>query len=172
MEDALLIARAEAGALEARREPLALAEIVAGAAHDAEGLARSAGVELALDVPGDPVHLEGDPGQLRRVLDNLLSKAVKYSPAGGPVDVRLRIDRSTALVEVADGGIGMPPAEVDHLFTRFFRASTARARNIPGTGLGLAICRSIVAAHEGTITVESAVGAGTTVRVRLPLARR
>ena len=105
------------------------------------------------------------------MLDNLLSNAVKYSPDGGRVDVRLRRDATTAVLEVADAGIGIPPAEVEHLFDRFFRASSARGRGIPGTGLGLATARSLVEGHEGTITAESELGRGTTFRVRLPLDR-
>jgi signal transduction histidine kinase len=95
--------------------------------------------------------------------------AVKYSPDGGRVDVRLHRDATTAVLEVADAGIGIPPAEVEHLFDRFFRASSARDRAIPG--LGLATARSLVEGHEGTITAESDLGRGTTFRVRLPLDR-
>ena len=94
---------------------------------------------------------------------------MKYSPDGGRVDVRLRRDATTAALEVADPGIGIPPAELEHLFDRFFRASSARGHGIPGTGLGLATARSLVEGHEGTITVASEHGRGTTFRVRLPL---
>ena len=86
--------------------------------------------------------------------------------------MRLRADGPTAILEVGDRGIGIPAAEVEHLFTRFYRASTVRDGEIRGSGLGLSISRSIVAAHEGTIAIESEDGAGTTVRVRLPLTRR
>ena len=172
LDDVLLLARAEAGALEGRRRPVDLAALVAEAVGDAAPAARAGGVLLETALPDGPLTLEGDAGQLRRVLDNLLSNAVKYSPAGGPVAVRLRADGPTALLEVADRGIGIPAAEVEHLFARFYRASTVRDGEIRGSGLGLSISRSIVAAHEGTIAIESEDGAGTTVRVRLPLARR
>ena len=150
--DVLLLARAEAGALEARREPVDLGALVGEAVGDAAPAAYGGDVRLQAVLPGEPVTLEGDAGQLRRVVDNLVSNAVKYSPAGGPVDVRVRAEGPTAVLEVSDHGIGIPAAEVD--------------------GLGLSISRSIVAAHEGTIALESEDGAGTTVRVRLPLARR
>lgn len=128
--------------------------------------------EVASDCAERILRIEGDARQLRRVLDYLISNAIKCSPDGGPVVVRLSVAHGTAVLEVADRGIGIPAAEIDHLFERFFRASTARARELPGTGLGLAITQSIVAGHEGTIAVESVVDEGTTVRVRLPLARR
>src|SRR6476661_274750 len=132
-------------------------ELVSGApspevAHDwAQRILRNAerldglldGVLLKNALPTEPLTLVGDAGQLRRVLDNLLSNAVKYSPAGGPVAVRLRADGPTALLEVADRGIGIPAAEVEHLFARFYRASTVRDGEIRGSGLGLSISRSI-----------------------------
>ena len=172
LDDVLLLARAEAGALEGRRRPVDLGALAGEAVGDAEPAARAGGVQLETALPDEPVTLQGDAGQLRRVLDNLLSNAVKYSPAGGPVTVRLRADGPTAILEVGDRGIGIPAAEVEHLFTRFYRASTVRDGEIRGSGLGLSISRSIVAAHEGTIAIESEDGAGTTVRVRLPLTRR
>jgi signal transduction histidine kinase len=149
-----------------------LVALVSEAVGDAAAATRGAGVQIDALLADDQLTLEGDPGQLRRVLDNLLSNAVKYSPDGGPVEVRLHADGTTAVLEVADRGIGIAAAEVEHLFTRFYRASAVRDGEIHGSGLGLSISRSIVAAHEGTIALESVDGEGTTVRVRLPLTRR
>jgi signal transduction histidine kinase len=171
LDDLLLVARAEAGALDLDRAPLELGGLAGEAVADLEAAARRGGVQVVLDAGPEPLPLLADRVHLRRVLDNLLANAVKYSPGGGRIDVRLRRDATTAVVEVEDRGIGIPEAELVHLFDRFFRASSARGREIPGTGLGLATARSLVEGHEGTITVASELGRGTTFRVRLPLDR-
>jgi signal transduction histidine kinase len=106
------------------------------------------------------------------VLVNLLSNAVKYTPKGGKVAAVLACEGDSAVLTVADTGIGIPAKEQPALFTRFFRASNAVAGAAPGTGLGMSIARTIVANHEGDISVESAEGKGTTVTVRIALAGR
>jgi len=117
---------------------------------------------------------EFDLFRLERVLDNLISNAIKYSPTGGDITLRLREERAerddapgTAILEVEDYGLGVPAADLPHLFERFHRAGNVGAT--AGTGLGLAGARQIVEQHGGTIAVESREGAGTTVTVRLPL---
>jgi len=117
---------------------------------------------------------EFDLFRLERVLDNLISNAIKYSPCGGDITLRLREERAegdaapgAAVLEVEDHGIGVPAADLPHLFERFHRAGNVGAT--AGTGLGLAGARQIVEQHGGTIAVESREGAGTTVTVRLPL---
>jgi signal transduction histidine kinase len=101
---------------------------------------------------------------------NLLSNASKYTPAGGRIDVDVDVDRGRVRISVADTGIGIPPEEVPNLFTRFFRASTARKNAISGNGLGLAIVKSIVERHGGEVAVASEPGTGSTFTVTLPLA--
>ena len=103
-----------------------------------------------------------------QLLDNLVSNALKFTPEHGRVAVRVAQRGGAVCIEVADTGIGVESAEQNRLFQRFFRASTARDRQIPGTGLGLYISRAIVEAHDGGIEVESAPGTGTTFRVELP----
>jgi hypothetical protein len=105
------------------------------------------------------------------MLDNLVSNALKFTPDGGRVDVRLQANGETAVLEVEDTGLGIPAGEQERLFERFFRSSTAAAQAIPGTGLGLTITKAIVERHGGSIEVESAENVGTVVRVQLPLAR-
>jgi len=102
------------------------------------------------------------------VLDNLISNALKFTPRSGRVFIRVSADGSDAVVEIEDTGVGIPTDEQDRLFERFFRSSTATEQAIPGTGLGLTIAKTIVERHEGSISIESTEGAGTTVRVRLP----
>jgi PAS domain S-box-containing protein len=112
---------------------------------------------------------EWDAARVQRVVANLLSNAVKYSPDGGDVDVAVGIDGARALLTVRDQGLGIPAADLPHVFERFRRGSNV-AERVPGTGIGLAGAKEIVELHGGTITVESAEGHGTTVTLRLPLA--
>ena len=107
--------------------------------------------------------------QLERVVINLVSNAVKFTPDGGRVGLDLTVSGDEAVLRVSDTGVGIPEAEQKRLFESFFRASTALNAGVQGTGLGLTIVRSIVERHGGTISVRSAEGAGTTFEVRLPL---
>jgi signal transduction histidine kinase len=115
-------------------------------------------------------NLRGDRARLGQMLDNLVSNALKFTPAGGKVDVRLSADADGVVLEVEDTGLGIPSEEQAQLFERFFRSSRASENAIPGTGLGLTITKAIVERHGGRIELESAENVGTTVRVHLPLA--
>jgi signal transduction histidine kinase len=131
---------------------------------------RAESKELTLEAAAQDVPaMAGDRDRLAQVLDNLVSNAVKFTPQGGTVTVRLAAKDGAALIDVRDTGVGIPAAEQERLFERFYRASTATERAIPGVGLGLTIAKAIVEAHEGTLEFDSIEGAGTTFRVRLPL---
>jgi signal transduction histidine kinase len=114
----------------------------------------------------DNVVVQGDRLHLERVMQNILGNAIKYSPDGTPVHVTVGRHEQWAVISVRDQGVGIPHEELPHIFTPFYRASTARG--IPGTGIGLSGSKMIVEQHGGQITLESAVGRGTTVVVRLP----
>src|SRR5205807_5457699 len=114
--------------------------------------------------------VEGDAGRLGQVLDNLLSNALKFTPPGGRVTVRLSQAPDGLQIEVADTGMGISEDDQGLLFDRFFRTAEATTSAIQGTGLGLAIVAAIVEAHGGSIEVESAVGFGTTFKIILPAA--
>ena len=135
------------------------------------GLAEERGIELQADLAPD-VWIEGHPTRLRQVVNNLIDNALKFTPEKGRVSVRLSTDREVglAVLTVADTGTGIQPADLPHIFDRFYRGETAqpRGRVVRGTGLGLSICQSIVEAHGGRITAESALGRGTTMTVYLP----
>jgi signal transduction histidine kinase len=108
-------------------------------------------------------------------VDNLISNAVKFTPTGGRVAVTLSSGDTTdpaALISVSDTGVGIPADELDRLFSRFFRASTATANAVPGVGLGLTITKAIAEAHHGSIRVASTVGDGTTFTLELPQATK
>jgi two-component system, OmpR family, sensor histidine kinase MtrB len=122
--------------------------------------------QLVASVPDAPVPLRCDPVRIEQVLTNLVSNAIKYSPRGGPVRVTVTRTAGTLLLSVADGGVGMSPDEIAHVFEPFRRVGTAK-ESIPGSGLGLFVARRIVEAHGGRITVESAPGKGSTFSVQL-----
>ena len=130
------------------------------------------GQRLSVNLPIERAAVRGDFDQLDRVLVNLLSNASKYTPSDGSIDIDVSVNAGTLRIVVADTGIGIPADEVPHLFTRFFRASTARANSISGNGLGLAIVKSIVERHGGEVRVDSRLGVGSRFTVLLPLAVR
>ena len=145
-----------------------LAAIVADAVDATQPAADAAGLTLETVLP-DSLIAWVDAGRVRQVVDNLLSNAVKYSEPGGTVALTLTLDGDEVELTVSDSGFGIAPADLERLFTRFFRGEEARERHIQGTGLGLSIVRSIVEAHGGTVSLASEVGVGSTGRVRFPL---
>jgi len=171
VEDLLLVAEIEADCLELWPEPSDLAHLAADAVEAVRSTAAEKGIAITLGTKG-PLPLEADASRLGQVLDNLLSNAIKYTPAGGSVVVATGARNGHRFVEVEDNGIGVPRDELGQLFSRFYRASTARRRAIPGTGLGLVIARAIVEGHGGTISLESREAKGTRVTVMLPVSSR
>jgi signal transduction histidine kinase len=123
--------------------------------------------QLVLAAPPRPVPVECDPLRLRQVLNNLVGNAIKYSPRGGDISLKLEKSETEIVFEVSDPGIGIPKEELPHIFEPFRRTKTSR-KDVPGTGLGLHVSRRIVEAHQGRIEVESEVGKGSTFRVYLP----
>lgn len=125
--------------------------------------------QLTLRVPDEEVVVRCDPTRVEQVLNNLISNAIKYSPAGGPVTLTVSRDDRFATIEVADRGIGIARDELQSVFKPFQRTGASRD-SIPGVGLGLWVSRQIVEAHGGSLDVSSQLGVGSTFRVRLPLA--
>jgi signal transduction histidine kinase len=125
-------------------------------------------VELSLQEPGSPVWAFGDPEELGTVVDNLVDNAVKYTPAGGRVEVSVGEDEESLWVRVADTGLGISVQDRAHIFTAFHRSTNTDALSVPGTGLGLAISRRVATAHGGEIEVESEPGVGSVFTFRLP----
>jgi signal transduction histidine kinase len=167
--DLLFVARLDAGGLQLQLEDdVALDDVVAEAVESASADARSHDVAIELERDGK-ISLRGDRERLGQLVANLLSNAVKFTPAGGSVTARVFKEDGLGVIEVEDTGIGIPKAEQERLFQRFFRSSTATDQAIPGTGLGLAITRAIAEAHDGRITFRSEPGEGTCFRIELPL---
>lgn len=163
-------------ALESGNVRLSIADVdfvalVAAAADVAEEKAGQRRIALVTDLPESLV-VPGDSGRLRQVVDHLLDNAIKFSPAGSAVAVRLTTDGAAAVLTVSDCGVGVPPSGVPHVFRRLFRADNARHSGLPGAGLGLALSRVVVELHRGAVMLGSDHGTGTTVTVRLPRADR
>ncbi len=169
VSDLLFIAQVQAGKLNLDVGAVDLLRLVTECAETALPRAVEKSVVLTVDA-GEAPAFRGDSTRLGQVLDNLVSNAIKFTPDGGTIQVRLRSDGSRAVIEVEDSGLGIPEAELPHLFERFYRTTTVTHLAIQGTGLGLPITMAIVEAHGGTIAVESVEGVGTTFRVELPLA--
>jgi heavy metal sensor kinase len=169
----LQLAESESNEAPRLRQPVRLDEIVGKALEMFEPVADERGVELS-GLFTEPVPVLGDRQQLRQVVTNLIDNAIKFTPTGGRVTVKLEQSRAlrAATLTVADTGIGISPDELPRIFERFYQVDKARTRvGAPrGNGLGLSICRAILAAHHGTIDVSSEPGRGTTFRVCLPTA--
>jgi signal transduction histidine kinase len=161
--------RQEKSRVPLRLEALDLREPVAAAAAEMRPLAE-AGHALHLHLPPQPVCVPGDRARLTEVVTSLLDNAVKYSPHGGRIDCRLRMEGERALITVQDQGLGIAAEHRSRIFTRFGRIVTAENSHIQGTGLGLYVARELTRLHRGEITVESESGQGSIFTVTLPSA--
>ncbi|MBM3524721.1 MAG: PAS domain-containing sensor histidine kinase [Alphaproteobacteria bacterium] len=166
IETTLSAARVDSDAIELRSVPVDLAQIATGVVERIRGI--SPEFEIAIDSPASPLLVKGDGRLLDQVLTNLVTNAVKYSGASRRIDLSLGVRGDRAALSVRDHGVGIPADELPKLFTRFYRASTAKG--LPGTGIGLNLARDLVAMHDGEITVDSEVGRGSTFTILLPLA--
>lgn len=167
--DLLMLERLDAGALPLDLTAVSVAELAADAVRAAAPGAAKQGVTLEVQAAaGPPVH--GDARRLTQVLDNLIANAVKFSHRNGLVRVSASCRGRTWRIDVADAGIGIPPAEADQLFSRFVRASNARTAGLPGSGLGLSIVKYLTEMHGGHVQVRSTLGRGSTFSVFLPAA--
>jgi signal transduction histidine kinase len=165
--DLLFVARLDASGLQLQFDDVRIDAIVGEAVESLAALARARDIELRADIDSVPT-VRGDHERLTQLVANLLSNALKFTPSGGKVVARTFRKDATAVLEVEDTGIGIPAAEQERLFQRFFRSSTATAQAIPGTGLGLVITKAIAEAHGGVVSVTSKPGEGTCFRVELP----
>ena len=169
--DLLFTAQVSSGKFPLTISTVKLGEVVSAAVLSAGPVALGAGVELLTDLPADVLSVRGDSVRLGQACDNLISNALKFTPRGGRVTVSLGSLSNCAVVTVRDTGIGIPESELDQLYARFFRASTATRNAVPGVGLGLTITKAIVTAHEGDLNVESEEGVGTAFIMTLPLTK-
>ncbi len=169
LDDLLILARLEGTEPEATSRPVELAALVEAAVETMRPTADERGVALTLGLAPVP-DFAGDGPALERLLLNLLDNAIKYNRPGGQVEVRLGSVPGGLVLAVADTGIGIPAADLERIFERFYRVDSGRSRREGGTGLGLAIAKHVVRRHGGTLEVESKLGEGSVFRVRLPAA--
>jgi signal transduction histidine kinase len=159
------ISEAETGTMRLQLEPVDLAELARQTVDLYEDLAEDRGVSIHVETQKD-VWIRGDRSRLRQVLANLVDNAVKYTPAGGRIELRTRRDGPDAVVTVEDTGIGIAPDELPRIWERLYRGDKSRSER--GLGLGLSLVRAIVQAHDGTVTAESRLGTGSAFQLRLP----
>jgi signal transduction histidine kinase len=168
VEDLLFLSQNHPGKMAVELRSADLGEIAASAVAEMRPEAERRNIDLALSASAAPRFLV-DAARIAQLLGNLISNAVKFTPDGGRVQVEVGAEADQAVLTVADTGVGIPAADRERIFDRFFRSAIATRQAIPGTGLGLTIARDIVAAHDGTITVESDEGRGSTFKIWLPL---
>jgi two-component system phosphate regulon sensor histidine kinase PhoR len=169
-EDLLKLSRIEAGKLDLEFRPVSVYQLVQSCVDTARFKAARKELTLEIRLPEGLPNVRGDSNGLQEVLQNLLDNAVQYTPAGGRLEVSASNEGDTVRVTVSDTGIGIPQAEQERIFERFYRVDAARSREAGGTGLGLSIARHIVEAHDGALWVESAVGAGSHFHFSIPVA--
>nr|WP_246003658.1 ATP-binding protein [Nocardioides aurantiacus] len=168
VEDLLTLSNIEASTMKLDIAETDLRAVVGDAGDSLAALLVGRELLVRYHVPSEPVHHRADARQLERMLLNLLTNAVKFTPDGGVIDVFLHDDSELRQIVVRDSGLGIPLVEQAHLFTRFFRSTTATENAIQGTGLGLTIVKGIVTLHGGQIEMSSEPKVGTTVTVTLP----
>ena len=169
-DDLLKLARIEAGKLEVQFAPLQVGELVDACMETSHLRAGRKGISLEADVVPEMPAVHGDIRLLREVLQNLVDNAIQYTPAGGRVTVSAQGASREVTISVEDTGIGIPLADQERIFERFYRVDAARSREEGGTGLGLSIARHIVEVHGGRIWVESEVGHGSRFSFTIPVA--
>jgi signal transduction histidine kinase len=174
VDSLLTLARADEGRLPLAVTDCDIRELVAEASETASMLAEPAELTVTSAIPATPVVLPVDRTRIRQLVLNLVTNAVKYTPAGGEVSLGLSDQGATVTLTVGDSGIGIAAGDLPHIFDRFWRADASRSRvgESPGTGLGLAITKWIAEAHGGGIAVQSRPGRGTLFTVTLPRPER
>ena len=165
----LALSRLDAGEGQSEWVRFNLATVVAATAEQMTLLAEDKHISITCEADC-PAAVDGDRARLKQVVVNLLDNAIKYTPEGGAVHLRVAVVGHQAVLEVTDTGIGIPEVALPYVCDRFFRVDPSRSRQPDGAGLGLAIVRSICSAHAGAVEVESALGRGSRFRIKLPLA--
>jgi len=170
VEQLLDLARADSGAAALAMTRTNVSEALQRSFRQAQVLAEQKGLKITAQLPEQPMWVQGDAAALERLFLIFLENAVKYTPSGGHVDLRLKSQDNFVITEVRDSGIGIAADNIPHIFERFYQADPSRSRETGGRGLGLAIGRWIAQTHGGDIAVESEVGKGSTFQIRLLLA--
>jgi two-component system heavy metal sensor histidine kinase CusS len=168
IEQILTLARAEAGQIPLTFAPLDAGDLAASLVEQLEPVAQARGIALTCERDAGPAMVRADGEWLRRLLINLLDNALKFTQEGGRVWVRVAPAGEAVTIAVHDTGVGIAPADRPHVFERFFRADPSRTSATDGAGLGLSLVQWIADRHGGSVSVNGAVGAGTTFTLTLP----
>ncbi|MBZ0307145.1 MAG: HAMP domain-containing histidine kinase, partial [Anaerolineae bacterium] len=168
VQDLLILSRLDRGILAQHVEALDLRQIVQRVIENQKEAALTKNITLLYDPASDPLLFNGDRRQIERVVVNLISNALDYTPEGGEVLVMSILEDQNVVFAVRDTGIGISPKDLPHIFERFYRADTARLMSVKGSGLGLSIVKSIVENHGGEIRVTSSPGEGTYFHIAFP----
>ncbi|HEY8189667.1 MAG TPA: HAMP domain-containing sensor histidine kinase, partial [Micavibrio sp.] len=168
ISDILDMSKIEAGKYELDLEELNVAKIIRLAVHMMEGRATEAKVQIAIDIAGEDLHVVADRRALMQILLNLLSNAVKFTEPGGSVRIECIKRRDYASIKVHDTGIGIPANQLKDITRPFEQAASHYTRKHEGTGLGLAITKELIELHGGSLHIDSTVGIGTVVTVKVP----
>ncbi len=170
VQDLLMLSRMDLKVFPIKRQVVCLNDVVQDLVEELAAFALSAHITLELELTvHQPVNIIGDEEQLYRLVTNLITNAIQYTPSEGTVTVRLSVEDQTALIQVQDTGVGIAAEDQPRVFDRFYRVSSDRSRHTGGAGLGLAIAQAIVDAHHGKIQVQSQLGKGSQFTVQLPL---
>lgn len=169
VKDLLTLSQLDSSKVIERRKKFDLSQLISYVVEKLSISAKNSGHRIKLDVNMSSPVCFGEPDAIEQVITNIISNAIKYTPAGGKIDVTCYGDFSKAYICVRDNGIGIPESDLARIFERFYRVDKARSRQSGGTGLGLAIAREIILRHNGTIEIESPNQKGTIVKITLPL---
>ena len=166
--DMLSVAEIEAGSLRVIHDDVDLDAALHDIEADYQVPARQKGISLTLNWPPKLPVVQGDRDKIMMAIHNLVGNALKYTPSGGSVEVDVTADDAKVSIKVKDTGIGIPEADIEHVFEKFYRAKDRRGREITGSGLGLALAREVIRLHRGEIVVESKVDEGSTFTLTVP----
>ena len=169
VKDLLTLSQLDSSKVIERRKKFDLSQLISYVVEKLSISAKNSGHRIKLDVNMSSPVCFGEPDAIEQVITNIISNAIKYTPAGGKIDITCYGDFSKAYICVRDNGIGIPENDLARIFERFYRVDKARSRQSGGTGLGLAIAREIILRHNGTIEIESPNQKGTIVKITLPL---
>jgi two-component system CheB/CheR fusion protein len=172
INDLLDLSRLQRGKIALNNETVSLAAIIDSAVETVRADASAKNIEIRWDVSEQLLIVDGDRLRLQQIAWNLLNNAVKFTPAGGSIEISLHVENETAVLSVADTGQGIEPGFLPHVFEMFRQADSSRIRKHGGMGIGLALVQQLVQLHNGTVSAESeGIGKGSRFTVRLPLAR-
>lgn len=167
IDDLLFLANIEQNGTRLQFQPCCLNDLICDLAEEFLELAIATNINLSSHIPKDAIYVLGDESQLYRLVANLLTNAIQFTPVGGDVQIRLERGDRTAIIMVKDSGIGIPEKDIPRIFERFYRVDSDRSRKTGGTGLGLAIAMGIVKYHQGHLTVKSELSQGSLFMIQL-----